>query len=240
MNTILIVDDEPKIRNMYGKFFSNEDYKTYESATVGEALDVLAKNDIDLVLLDINMKKISGDVLNDIMQMFHKGVKVIVSSVYPVDEQKIRIKGADDYCDKSQGIQVLHEKVKAIIGSSVRKKRIIIVDDEPRIRDIYHKLLLDEGYSSIEFDNASEALEYSRKNPNSIDLIVLDIDMPGVGGVDFFEVIKNNHPQIKVLIASVYPIEEQQSVIFDADDYYDKADTNSMLLKKVKKLLYNN
>lgn len=64
------------------------------------------------MLLDIKMPEVNGTILYDIISVFHKGIKVIVSSVYPLDDQKSLIKGAVDYYDKSEGIKVLKEKVK--------------------------------------------------------------------------------------------------------------------------------
>ena len=61
-------------------------------------------------------------------------------------------------------------------------KRILVVDDEKRIRDIIVMYLLKEGYEVSDFDNADSAYEYFEKN--KVDLIVLDIMMRGTNGLD--------------------------------------------------------
>ena len=61
--------------------------------------------------------------------------------------------------------------------------------------------------------------------------------MPKLDGEDVFEVIKNERPAMKVIISSVYTVDEQKLHVFDADDYYNKADGLSVLLSKVHALI---
>jgi DNA-binding response OmpR family regulator len=113
MKTILIVDDEKKILSVYGKILCKEGFNILKSENAQEAHELLLRNHIDLVLLDINMPKVDGSVLYEIMEMFFKATKVIVASVYPLEDQKMLIKGATDYYDKSDSLKVLIQKVKA-------------------------------------------------------------------------------------------------------------------------------
>jgi DNA-binding response OmpR family regulator len=115
MKTILIVDDEKKILNVYGKILCKEGFNILKSANAQEAHEMLLKNHIDLVLLDINMPKVDGSVLYELLEMFFKETKVLVASVYPLEDQKMLIKGAIDYYDKSDSLKVLIQKVKAVL-----------------------------------------------------------------------------------------------------------------------------
>ncbi|MFH1478265.1 MAG: response regulator [Candidatus Omnitrophota bacterium] len=119
MKKILVVDDEKKIRKIYVKLLSAEGYEVVESLNPMQASEILVKERIDLVLLDINMPEVDGSVLYDVMQLFHKKVKVIVASVYPLDEQKHRIKDAYDYYDKSDGSEILLYKIKKALENGV-------------------------------------------------------------------------------------------------------------------------
>ncbi|MDD5773423.1 MAG: response regulator [bacterium] len=112
MDTILIVDDEVHIRRVYNKLFSEEGYRTLEASNAVNALDLLKKGGIDLILLDINMYDITGDTLYDIVSLFYKRIKVIVSSVCYIEDQKKIIEGAFDYYNKSDGINTLLLKVE--------------------------------------------------------------------------------------------------------------------------------
>ncbi len=56
-----------------------------------------------------------GADLIELIRSFHHNIKVIVSSVYPIDEQKERVRDADAYFDKSVGIDVLMEIVSSLL-----------------------------------------------------------------------------------------------------------------------------
>lgn len=109
---ILILDDERRIREILRKLLTHEGYEVIEASTAVKAHEIMKMEDMDLILLDIKMPEVGGSVIYDVMGQFHSNVKVIVSSVYPLDVQKRVIQGAYDYYDKSQGINVLLEKIK--------------------------------------------------------------------------------------------------------------------------------
>ncbi len=115
MKKILVVDDEKNIRDMYTSLLVSEGFKVIEASNASETNEILKKEDIDLVLLDIKMPDVDGETLSEVIQMFHKNTKVIVSSVYHPEEQKRMISWAHDYYDKSQGIEVLLKKIKGVV-----------------------------------------------------------------------------------------------------------------------------
>lgn len=67
--------------------------------------------------------------------------------------------------------------------------KILIVDDETDILEILQDLLEEEGYNVTTFENPNQAIEHLKTN--KYDLIISDIKMPGMSGVEFLEVIKN-------------------------------------------------
>ena len=115
--TILIVDDEEKIRSVYCKIMKRQGYHVIDAASAGEAYNLLLENAVDLILLDINMMDVDGTEFYEIAQVFCGKSKVIVSSVYPLEDQKKLIKGAADYYDKSDSLQVLIRKVNRLLGN---------------------------------------------------------------------------------------------------------------------------
>ncbi len=117
MQTILIVDDQDRIRKTYNRVFTREGYRVLEAKNVDEAGDILAITFVDLMLLDIKMPEVDGTVLYDAARLFKTDLKIIVSSVYPLDDQRRLIEGAVDYFDKSEGIKALKEKVKRALSN---------------------------------------------------------------------------------------------------------------------------
>lgn len=118
---ILVVDDEERIRSVFVKIMQREGFHVIEAASAGEAYDLLLENPVDLILLDINMMDVDGTVLYEIVQVFYKKSKIIVTSVYPLEDQKRLIRGAADYYDKSDSLQVLIRKVNRITGRSLNE-----------------------------------------------------------------------------------------------------------------------
>ena len=112
---ILIVDDEERIRSVFVKIMQREGFDVIEAAGAGEAYDLLLENAVDLILLDINMMNVDGTVLYEIAQMFCEKSKIIVTSVYPLEDQKKLIQGAADYYDKSDSLQILIRKVNRLL-----------------------------------------------------------------------------------------------------------------------------
>ncbi len=114
--------------------------------------------------------------------------------------------------------------------------KILIVDDEPKIRQIYKKLLLLEKYEVLEAEDARMASRFLIED-KSIDLVLLDINMPVVDGGILYRMIRMLDPKIKVLVTSAYPIQDQKNKIERADDYYDKSQGTYLLLEKIRRLL---
>ena len=114
------------------------------------------------------------------------------------------------------------------------KKTILIVDDEKYIREIYKRIVASSCESVFRLLEAASALDATEYIINeNIDLIVLDIRMPSVNGQQLYEVIRKYNPSIKVIVTSVYPIDQQKRLIPFADGYYDKSEGPMSLLEKV-------
>lgn len=115
-------------------------------------------------------------------------------------------------------------------------KKILIVEDESRMRTLLQRQIKASGYATLEAKNGEEALGIL-KNSQGIDLVLLDIMLPQKSGLEIFETIKKDFPSLKVIVSSVYPPDEQEFLIWDADDYYYKTESISVLMDKMDKLL---
>jgi DNA-binding NtrC family response regulator len=116
VKTILIVDDEKRIRKIYLKVLSREGFCVLEAENAETAYEIMLCTTVDVVLLDINMPEVDGGILFKIIDTFILKTKVIVASVYPIENQKMVIKNATDYYDKSDSINTLVEKIKTCVA----------------------------------------------------------------------------------------------------------------------------
>ncbi|HOU35879.1 MAG TPA: response regulator [Candidatus Omnitrophota bacterium] len=236
MTRILIVEDENKVRSIYHAMLKNEGFDVLEAPNAMEASVMLNREPVDIMLLDIKMPQVFGSVFYDMMQNFHKHVQVIVASVYPVDEQKKMIKGAADYYDKSQGVDLLLEKIKKVEKIIKGKISILVVDDEPKIRQIYRYYLQEHGYRVLEASDGNAGIEILRKN-GDIALVILDLAMPRQSGFEIHDSMKREFPGVKILVASVFPERDQKFFLPGADDHYDKSEDAAGLMKKIEQLI---
>ena len=116
---------------------------------------------------------------------------------------------------------------------------IIIVDDHPIVRQGLKQVLSEEPDMAIlgEAQNSQEVLELIRKQ--DWDIVVLDITMPGRGGLDVLKEIKHERPKLPVLILSIHP-EDQYAVRAlraGASGYLTKESAPEELVRAIRKIL---
>jgi len=236
MVRILIVEDEDKVRKLYSELLANEGYKVMSVSDAMQASEALLKGHFDIMLLDIKLPQVYGSILFDVMQVFHKSIKVIVASVYPLEEQRRIMKDAAEYYDKSQGVDILLEKIKKVARGIMPRGKILIIEDEFKIRKLFRGQLEEIGYSTLEAEDGEAGLELFAKEPD-IGLVILDIALPKKVGMHVREIIKGRVPPAKIIIASVFPKGDQQALIQDADEYFDKSDDVGVLINKVTAIM---
>ncbi len=125
MQKILIVDDESKIRRLYRSLLTAEGFEVFEAEKSQRANEILNKEEVDLILLDLALPDFNGDQLHKKIKKKSGKPKVIVASVYSVDKQRIRIPDADGYFDKSEGTDVLLSRIESVFRSSGSKAKAL-------------------------------------------------------------------------------------------------------------------
>lgn len=84
-----------------------------------------------------------------------------------------------------------------------RGVNILLVDDNPQLRTLLALLLTKDGnYDVLTASNGEEALDLSRHRPERIDILVTDIDMEGMNGIDLYRNIRKDRPEIAVIFIS--------------------------------------
>ncbi|RJQ56366.1 MAG: response regulator [Nitrospiraceae bacterium] len=89
-------------------------------------------------------------------------------------------------------------------GAVTGKETILVVDDEPLLRDIIAGMLAPLGYEVFEAGCAEEALKISEEYAGSIDLLLTDVIMPGMNGKKLADIMIKRYPGIKVIFMSGY------------------------------------
>jgi two-component system cell cycle sensor histidine kinase/response regulator CckA len=119
------------------------------------------------------------------------------------------------------------------------RETILLVDDEEMIADIGKRMLEKLGYRVLLADSGSKALEAYKAHGNGIDLVILDMIMPELGGSEVFDKLKAMDPAVRVLLSSGYSINGQASQIMKrgCDGFIQKPFNLAQISKKIRKIL---
>ena len=96
-------------------------------------------------------------------------------------------------------------------------RRILIVDDEPLIREILMTTLADEGYEVVEAESGEVALELFREKP--CDLVISDISMSNISGIDLLFSLKQIYPDVEVILITGYASVETAQAALEGGAY---------------------
>ena len=91
--------------------------------------------------------------------------------------------------------------------SSVAPRTILVVDDEPMVREFAHRLLEAEGHVVLEAGSGQEALRTLRERADQIHGVLLDLSMPGMDGTDLLSALRTFAPALPVIVHSGYPVD---------------------------------
>ena len=118
-----------------------------------------------------------------------------------------------------------------------RPARILVVDDEESIRELLRLVLTGEGYSVFTANSGEEAIEYLEAQ--RFDLVITDLVMPGVNGVEVLRAAKRIDPNYPVMVITGHPSVEAVTKLMrlGAGDYLTKPFNIDVLRVTVAKLL---
>ncbi len=143
------------------------------------------------------------------------------SMFLPASKKKVRkpVKGAD----------------RVIKGSGT----VLLVDDEEVILEVSRDLLKAMGYRVLLAKDGKEALEIFKKNQDVIDIVVLDMVMPNMGGGVAYDSMKEIKPDIKVLLSSGFSVDGEATEILErgCDGFIQKPFTMKKLSAKIREIL---
>jgi CheY-like chemotaxis protein len=102
------------------------------------------------------------------------------------------------------------------------KKRILVIEDDEEMRALLKDMIEEEGYRTASVNNGSEAFRKLAKE--SFDLIITDVRMPGLTGLDILPGIKRLQPEAPIIVITAFGSEEVQRKAFErgANAYLEK------------------
>ena len=117
-----------------------------------------------------------------------------------------------DLTERSQGVRETKPKTPRVL----RSHQILFVEDEPMLRDLTRRVLMEAGFSVLEAANAAQALEFAGRPEVDLDLLLTDVVMPGMSGVELADTLRRRLPGLRVLLMSGYT---EEIVLAEDSDY---------------------
>jgi two-component system response regulator (stage 0 sporulation protein F) len=114
-------------------------------------------------------------------------------------------------------------------------KRVLIVEDDPNQRLLYQEELAEEGYEIFTASDGREGLAVAREHQP--DLVILDINMPVMDGLDTLNQMLETNPGVPTIINTAYPGYQDSFSAWSADAYVVKSSDLAELKATVKRLL---
>lgn len=106
-------------------------------------------------------------------------------------------------------------KSDLLFGALTGNGRVLVVDDEPAVRNIVRMILEKAGYEVLEAENGEAAIEALNTGENRLvlDVVICDIRMPKINGVQAIEYFQHQYPHVPIIVLTAYP-ETQMAVSF--------------------------
>ncbi len=214
MAKILVVDDEPMIRDLLHQVLARHRHEVVVAGNGREAMDLFRRHRPDVTLVDLHMPVMNGlEVLRQIRAIDPVCAVIMLSGEDGAGglEVQARQLGVTDFVRKGFSLDNLiiatnmaakrpHPRPKAPMLQGQDGTAILVVDDEDPIRGVVAKYLSRHGYHVHEAKDGLEALELvERMAP---DIVLLDMHMPGVSGIDLLRELRRRCYAGKVIVVS--------------------------------------
>ncbi|MBZ0284589.1 MAG: response regulator [Anaerolineae bacterium] len=182
-STVLVIDDDPSVRELVTRFLTKEGFNVRTASSGQDGLKAARDRRPDVITLDVMMPGMDGwAVLNALKADSELASIPVVMMTIVSDKNLGYALGASDYLTKPIDRDKLVTTLRKYECNDPMCK-IMVVDDEPQIREIVHRMLEKEGYEVTEAIDGKDALE---KLPLvKPEVILLDLMMPRMDGFEF-------------------------------------------------------
>jgi two-component system, cell cycle sensor histidine kinase and response regulator CckA len=114
------------------------------------------------------------------------------------------------------------------------RETVLLVEDEPAVRQLFAQALIRAGYKVHEARNGAEALKLFDQHGDEIDLLLTDLRMPYMGGIELAQALRARRKTLKLICVSGYPGNTETDI---ASDFLAKPFSREDLLAKVREVL---
>ncbi|MCP5125630.1 MAG: response regulator [Gammaproteobacteria bacterium] len=249
---VMIVDDEPgNVKLICAILSTVEQFDILTAYNGKEALEIINNNKVDLILLDIMMPEIDGYEVTKIIKgnIDTKDLPIILITALNSEEDKKRglDAGADEFITKPINKFEIVSRVKSMLRlkqyrDQMRVRRqtedplsipslnkvsirnyaqsVLLVEDNPKDTVIMKQMLINEPYNLIQVAAGEEAIDVVVNE--KIDLILLDLMLPGMDGYKVCQYLKNNAHTSDIQIVMITSLSDLESKVRGLEEGVDE------------------
>lgn len=223
---VLVLDDDRDTRRLVCRTLSNRGYRVVEAETGDEAILKLSRGSFHVAILDIKMPGLDGlDVLIEMADLSPQTVPIMLTGAADKDSVQAAVAGrASGYiikpCRPSDLIAAVERAVRQwgnrdLSGVTIvhsRGQSILVVDDDKHVRKNLVRSLEREGYEAVEAAGGADAL--FKLSQQHFAVVLLDVKMPGMDGVEVLHSIVEHHPNtFVIMLTGLDPADRDEAAI---------------------------
>lgn len=207
---VLVIDDDQDVHEILKRQLEKRAVQIFSAGSGSEGIDMAQQLRPDLIILDIVLPDQSGwEVLSHLRGDAElKEIPVVVSSMID-DLTSGAALGARATLPKPVSKEELSSTLRFVLGSGLDGKRVLIIEDEEKTREVLERNVSDLGAEVLSAADGEEGFNLSVAEGN-LDLVILDLMMPGIDGFDYLRLLRDARPELlqRVVIHSALDIDE--------------------------------
>lgn len=187
MAKLLLLDDEEEALTWMTAALQSRGHEVSCFTTARAALAGLSTSTPDLIVCDILMPEIDGLAFARIVRKRH-GTPLMFVSIAKKEAEAV-LAGGLGYVRKPASASELRDAVERVLGQRNQPSTILVVDDDPLIRDVYCSFL-EPKFIVVTSENGREALDILKRE--HVDLAIVDVHMPVMNGVELIRAMRRD------------------------------------------------
>ena len=205
---ILLVDDEEAFVLAASKALSRRGFNVFTALSGDEGRSAFRAHVIDVAVLDVRLPDADGHDLFYEFKSWRPETQFIILTGHGDLKKAFEMgsQGVFDYMSKPCDMDVLADRIRAAVSGrnpnmesgNLPGVRVLLVDDEPDFLASMERILRRRGLAVLSAQSGQDALDALASS--EVHVVVLDVKMPGMDGVEILERIKQQHPRVAVIM----------------------------------------
>jgi CheY-like chemotaxis protein/anti-sigma regulatory factor (Ser/Thr protein kinase) len=239
-STILVIDDDPTVHDLMRRFLTREGFRVITAPGGKEGIELAKQAKPDLITLDVMMAEMDGWSVLTALKAEPETADIPVIVLTMIDDKEMGFAlGATDYMTKP----INRDRLVSVLRrhqNSGKPCQVLVVEDEPNIRQMVRRVLEKENWTVREAENGRAGLQAVAESKPAV--ILLDLMMPIMNGFDFLRELRNNREwaliPVVILTAKDLTNEDRQQLRGNVESVLQKGDySRDQLLNEVRQLV---